>query len=430
MTDDTNRTTTAVPNQGGAYSSLALFAFVFAPFATGYFLSFLYRSISALIAPDLVRDLGVTSSGLGLLASVFFLGFAALQLPLGVMLDRYGAARVQSVLLLIAAGGAVMFAMAQSPSALILARCLIGVGCAGGLMAAFKAILKWYPPRRLALVSGCYMAVGGLGAMTASKPAEMALQLTDWRGLFLILAGMTIVSSLLIFFLAPRNDAAENPPHLSVQAREVAKIFSDKLFWRVGPLSVLGLGGSQSIQSLWVGPWLSDAVALTRDDIAARLFALNGAMTVGFIVTGWIADTLRARGVSTLHVMSAGTLLNIAALAAVTFLVDPAGWLHWIVFGFTCSVTALVYPLLARHFGGAFAGRANTANTLLVFAGSFGIQFAMGVIIDLWARDTAGAYPVVAYQTAFGAVLIGTVLAMVWMYRPGPDKDKAIADLV
>lgn len=427
MTDDKSRNAEAAAKSDKPYGPLGLFIFVFAPFATGYFLSFLYRSINALIAPDLVADLGATSSTLGLLTAAFFLGFAGLQLPLGVMLDRYGAARVQSVLLLVAATGALLFAFAPNTAALIAARALIGVGCAGGLMAAFKAIMRWFPPNRLALVNGCYMAVGGVGAMAATKPAEMVLQITDWRGLFVGLAVLTLISATLIFFLAPRGDGAENPPELKVQAREVSKIFGDRLFWRVAPLSVFGMGGAMSVQTLWAGPWLTDSVALARDEVATRLLVMNAAMTVGFIATGWISDSLRARGISTLHVMAGGTLVSMLALLAITVQIDPAGWLHWTLFGFTCNVTAIVYAMLARHFGGAFAGRGNTANTLLVFAGTFLIQSTMGVIIDLWPRDATGAYPTAAYQAAFGLVLLGLLLSVFWMYRPGADKDEALA---
>ncbi|MEX2408949.1 MAG: MFS transporter, partial [Rhodovibrionaceae bacterium] len=323
--------------------------------------------------------------------------------------------------------GAFLFAFAPNAAALILARTLIGVGCAGGLMAAFKAIMRWFPPNRLALVNGCYMAIGGLGAMAATKPAELALQLTDWRGLFLGLAVLTLISATAIFLLAPRGDAAENPPDLKVQTREISKIFKDKLFWRVAPVSIFGMGGSQAIQTLWAGPWLTDSVALARDEVATRLLVMNAAMAIGFIATGWIADTMRTRGLSTLHVLAGGTLVSMVALLAIALRIDPAGWLHWAAFGFTCNVAAIVYAMLARHFGSAFAGRGNTANTLLVFAGTFLIQFAMGVIIDQWPRDAAGAYPTAAYQTAFGLVLAGLLLSLFWMYRPGADKDEALA---
>ncbi|MDX1656183.1 MAG: MFS transporter, partial [Candidatus Competibacteraceae bacterium] len=112
---------------------------VFLPFAAGYFLSYLYRTVNAVISPDLVAELGLDASGLGLLTSAFFLSFALFQLPLGILLDRYGPRRVEAGLLLFAALGALLFAISDSLDGLMLGRALIGLGVSACLMAGFKA---------------------------------------------------------------------------------------------------------------------------------------------------------------------------------------------------------------------------------------------------------------------------------------------------
>lgn len=398
-----------------------LLLLVFIPFATGYFLSFLFRSINAVIATDLVRDLGLNASSLGFLTAAFFIAFAAIQLPLGVILDRYGAARVQALLLSIAALGSALFATADTMLDLSLARALIGIGCAGGLMAAFKAIIRWFPAKNLALVNGCYLSIGGIGAMSATHPIELMLTFTDWRGVFLTLSVLSILSAALILILVPRGDASENPPSLSIQVRELGGILTDRLFWRVAPVSVLGMGTTMSIQGLWAGPWLTDVADLSRIEVSHRLLAMAGAMAVGFIGVGYISDRLRAIGISSIKIMAAGTLISIIVLVAVLARVDLTGWWHWVLFGAIGNVTALVYPTLARHFGNAAAGRANTGNTMLVFAGTFAIQFAMGAIVDIWPRNEIGAYPAIAYQTAFGVAAICQVGGLIWLLWPGPD---------
>ena len=161
---------------------------VFVPFALGYFLSYLYRVVNAVIAPDLVRDVGLDANHLGLLTSAYFLTFAAFQLPLGILLDRLGPRRTEAALLLIAAAGAFVFASAESAAGLIAGRALIGLGVSACLMAAFKAFVVWFPSQRLPLVNGCQMAAGGLGALAATAPVEAALAFTDWRGVFLVSA--------------------------------------------------------------------------------------------------------------------------------------------------------------------------------------------------------------------------------------------------
>lgn len=408
----------------------ALFALVFLPFSTGYFLSFLFRSINAVIFPDLMRDVGVGAAGLGLLTAAFFIGFASVQLPLGLLLDRFGAARVQAGLMAVAALGALAFALATTPTGLVLARALIGVGCAGGLMAAFKAIVKWYPPQRLSFVNGCYLATGGLGAIVATRPVEAMLSFVDWRGVFVLLAFLSLLSAALIFALVPRGDRAEDPPPLRVQVEELRRILRDRLFWRLIPVSVMGMGGTLSIQGLWAGPWLADVAGLSRVEVADRLLALSVAMTAGFVLTGMVADRLRARGVSSLTTMAAGTVVTVAALAAITLRIDPTGWWHWLALGLFGQVTAIVYPALSRHFGAAYAGRAGTANTLLVFAGIFAMQFALGAIIGLWPRGADGRYPPGAYQIAFGLVVAATLASLAWLLRPGQDRRHALERVV
>jgi sugar phosphate permease len=106
---------------------------VLLPFAAGYFLSYFFRTINAVIAGQLTAELGLDASHLGLMTSVYFLTFAAIQLPLGVLLDRFGPRRVQSGLLLVAAVGAAMFARSNQFAALVVGRALIGFGVAGAL---------------------------------------------------------------------------------------------------------------------------------------------------------------------------------------------------------------------------------------------------------------------------------------------------------
>lgn len=138
------------------------------PFAFGYFLSYLYRAVNAVIAPDLTHDMGLDASALGLLTAAYFLTFAAFQLPLGILLDRYGPRRVEAALLIFAAIGAALFAWAPNEGTLIFARALIGFGVSACLMAAFKAYVMWFPMERLALINGIHLTAGGLGALMAT----------------------------------------------------------------------------------------------------------------------------------------------------------------------------------------------------------------------------------------------------------------------
>mgnify|MGYP005721060597 FL=1 len=167
-------------------NNLQKFMFIFLPFACGYFLSYLYRSTNAVLAPYLSNDLNLNAEQLGLITSAYFLTFGLFQLPLGVLLDKFGARRVQSILFLVAATGAILFSFGNNVWSLVIARGLIGLGVSGALMGAFKAFAVWFPKERLPLLIGLFMSAGGLGAIVASTPLEMAMQITDWRGVYLL----------------------------------------------------------------------------------------------------------------------------------------------------------------------------------------------------------------------------------------------------
>jgi MFS family permease len=131
-----------------------LIALVFLPFAVGYYLSYLFRTINGLISSVLTSNLALGAVDLGLLTSVYFLTFAAAQIPVGALVDRFGPRRVQAALLLIAASGAALFGAAQTFWALVLARAMIGLGVAAALTAGLKAIVLWFPKERVALLNG------------------------------------------------------------------------------------------------------------------------------------------------------------------------------------------------------------------------------------------------------------------------------------
>ncbi len=196
---------------GNAPSYATLLLRIFLPFALAYFLSYIFRGVNAVIFPYLERDVGITAGDLGLLTSAFFLFFAGCQPILGVMLDRYGPRRVQTVLMVTAAIGSAMFGLAASLPELIVARVLIGLGFAGGLMAAIKAITLWYPPERWGLITGFHMMAGGIGSMTATLPIQWSLSIISWQGLFFWLSGVCLVTAALLFAVVPERQRRAAP---------------------------------------------------------------------------------------------------------------------------------------------------------------------------------------------------------------------------
>ena len=265
-----------------------LIAFVFLPFAAGYYLSYLFRSINALISGQLTSDLALGAADLGLLTSVYFLTFAAAQIPIGVLLDRYGPRRIQSALLLVAAAGAALFGTAQGFVPLVVARAMIGLGVAAALMAGLKAIVLWFPRERVALVNSYLIMLGALGAVTATAPAERLLDWTGWRGLFELLAAATAACAVVIYFVVPEPVSVASS--VSSAPASLKTVYSDPRFWRLAPISATCVGSAWALQGLWAAPWLTDVEGLDRPSLITRLFVMAVALSFGALLLGTIAD--------------------------------------------------------------------------------------------------------------------------------------------
>ncbi|WLA47753.1 MFS transporter [Bradyrhizobium elkanii] len=177
----------------------ALVMRVFLPFAVGYYLSYLFRTINALIAAPLTSELGLDAGDLGLLTSVYFLTFAVAQIPVGILLDRYGPRLIQSVLLVAAAVGAALFATSDNLLMLLLGRALLGLGVAASLTAGLKALVLWFPKDRLPFLNGLMVMLGALGAVTTTSPAQWLLAWVGCRTLFALLAVFTAGCSAMIY---------------------------------------------------------------------------------------------------------------------------------------------------------------------------------------------------------------------------------------
>src|ERR1700741_607256 len=172
---------------------------VFCPFAAGYYLSYFYRYVNAVIAKDLVADFGLTPSDLGLLTSAYFLSFALAQLPLGVALDRFGPRRCTAALFCVAGAGALIFGPARDLTMLSIGRALIGLGVSAGLMGSIKAFTLWFPRERLTALSGWMIGIGSLGTLSATAPVEALLGPFGWRALFIALGALSVGAAALIF---------------------------------------------------------------------------------------------------------------------------------------------------------------------------------------------------------------------------------------
>ena len=401
-----------------------LFLRVFLPFALGYFISYFFRNVNAIIEADLVGDLGFSAASLGLLTSVYFISFASFQLPLGLLLDRFGPRRTESVLLIFAALGALIFSMAESLSGLILGRLLIGFGVSACLMASFKAYVLWFPPDRLPLMNGLQMVAGGLGAMSATVPLRTALEFTDWRGVFLILSGLTLFSALVLWLVYPEKEGSAGPVPMKKQLEGLKTVLTSRPFLAIAPLVMFSQSAQMAIQGLWAKPWLRDVAGLDEAECANHLMWMMAAMMAGFFLLGLLSERLyQARKISpvTVGVSAMAVFIVLQLLMAVGWTAQPM--LLMTAFSFFATAGILPYAGLSQIFPKALSGRVSTSLNLTVFLGAFAVQWGLGEIISLWPTQGKGYAPE-SYGAAFGSLAAFQLFGLLWFICLNSMKQK------
>ncbi len=387
---------------------------VFCPFAAGYFLSFFFRNVNAVISRDLARDFDLSSADLGFLTATYLLAFAAFQLPLGVLLDRYGPRRVLTALMCVAGTGALVFSLAQDFVMLSLGRALIGLGVSGCLMGAIKAFTLWFPLSRLATLNGLYLAIGGLGGLSATAPAEAFLGPFGWRALFSVLAAASVSAAALIFFLVPEKPLPGHGQTLRAQIAGFGRIFASTPFWRIALPLVVCHAVYQALQGLWLAPWLYDVAGFERAAVAGALFTTAVAYTVGSVFFGVSSDRLAGAGVSRLTVYKLGLVTSLAMFILLAAGVTAALPLILAVYGFSAISGALAYALFAPLFPPEMTGRVITASNVMMFATSFLFQWGIGAVLRFFP-EADGRYPLESYAVAFWSLAALQVAVVLWL---------------
>jgi sugar phosphate permease len=266
--------------------------------SANFFLSQFYRSTNAVIAPQLLRDLSLSTEDLGLLSASFFYAFGLAQIPITVLLDRVGARRMMTGFSLIGVVGAVGFSVADSLAMGILGRALLGIGMACNLMGTLKLLTLWFDPLRFATLSGIVFSIGTLGNMAATSPFVILVEWMGWREAIQVLAGLTLVLVTLFCIVVRDNpdepvqegSAARSPESPSHRLGDLRLLLRNKDYWIISYGTFVRYGVFAAFQTLWAGPFLMEGIGLSPVTAGNLIFLINVGLLLSSPLWGAVSD--------------------------------------------------------------------------------------------------------------------------------------------
>jgi MFS family permease len=387
---------------------------IFCVFAFGFFISNLLRSITATLTPVLTSEFDLSAGNLGLLAGGYFLGFSLMQIPAGLLLDKYGPKKVVAYLLLIALVSTISFAFAKSFTGLLISRFFIGVGVAACLMGPLTGYRVWFEDKYQQRANSWMLMVASFGFVISTLPVQILLPMIGWRSIFLIISILILLSIVLILVFAPswNNNVQNQNIQRAESTGRLSDVWKNKFFISLIPLAFLNYGGVQAIQTLWAGPWMLNVAGYSPLESATGLFWINITMLFAFMFWGYILPKFSSLGIDSMKIVKIGLPISYIVLFCIIIMGQKAGAMMFTLYILSSIVLSLTQPALALSFPQNLAGKSLTSLNVFIHSGTFFVQWGIGLLIDL--SKNMGANIITSYKISLSIFLILCILSYIF----------------
>lgn len=396
--------------------------------ATATTISQFYRNSVGVIATTLAAELQLTASQLGVVSSSFFLIFALCQIPVGIVIDRWGprAALLGSSAFVVA--GSLVFATAGGEAGLIAGRLLLGIGCSTFFMAPLVIYARAFPPKTFATLAGIQLSISSFGTLGATVPLAWATATAGWRAAFLATAIFAAVFAAAVAIVVRGPAAGPTPGQPRESLREALRGVGAAVriggFWPLFLMSFSTYSTFGLIIGLWGGPYLAHVHGADLDVQGRALFVMAAAQIAGTLIWG-TADRLFG---AYKPLAVTGAVVTVLLMIMLILLGHAGAPRHVAVIygllGFSCAYA----PILVAHSKSLFppeiTGRGLSLINMGTMAGSFTTQWLTGLVV----REIAGPaaiYPLTAFQAAFAMQAALLAVATLW-YCTAPDPRRAL----
>ncbi len=389
--------------------------------AAGFGYAFFQRVAPSVMVADLMRDFAVGAAVLGNLSALYFYSYAALQIPIGALLDRWGARIMLTLSLVIAAFGSFLFATAGALASAYAGRLLVGIGSAVAFVATLTLISRWFPPNRFAFLSGMTMMVAMASAVASQNFLPHAVAAAGWRAIMMAGVVMAAVLAAGVWIIVRDHPAQSDDPVRAkstwrMLGRGIAVTTNNWRIWNVALLASCLTGPVLAIAGLWGVPYFAVRYGLDTPQAASVTSLMFFGWALGAPLFGWLSDHIGRRkppllGVSLLNTALLAVLvfwpgLPLAGAMVVVFLAGMAGA------GMSPSF-AVAREITRPEIHGAVIG---FVNSLTIGAGAL-LQPIVGLVLDSrWSGemlDGARVYSLEAYTLALSTIVVFSAMGIV-----------------
>lgn len=395
--------------------------------AASYLLVNTYRLSTAVVAEELMGAFQIAGAELGTLHASFFIIYAAMQIPTGVLVDSIGPRRTATGGGLLMNAGAILFGLAQSYPTGFLGRFLIGLGGSVIFVSILRFCASWYTAEEFGTMNGLSFAMAGVGGIVATTPFALLVGATGWRTSILLFAATGLILAVATYTLirdSPERAGFEpmegvpepDRPSASESWGFLTDVVRDRLTWAVFVILFCTGGVNLTLFGLWGIPYVRQVYGTTV--FVASLFTLSGGigMAVGPPLFGWLSDRTGLRT----ELVVLGATLYTTILGVVAVFGDPPLPVIGVAFlmtGVLYGTFVLTYPLIKERNPDRASGIALGTINGASFFGAAVFPSAMGLILDsYWTGELSGGarvYTITGYRVAFGLAAFAAFLTLI-----------------
>jgi len=380
-----------------------------------YLYEFIHRVAPSVMIPELSESFGVSAAAIGSISAYYYYAYASVQIPVGMLLDKYGCKILLTIAACLVAIGSWMFPVFDTIAMAKFARILIGLGSAVAFISCLKLATTWFPVQRFALIIGLTNLLGVIGAILGGKPLANLVDTSGWRYTLFLSAFIGVCFAIILPFIIRDKPSATN---IKAQAilKQLSSILKNKTLWAQAILATLMVAPVASLSELWEVSYLVKKINISRPDAAEISSVTFAGIALGGPIIGWLSDLLNARR----QVMLVGAFISLLASASILYLPIKSIVLlsvaHFI-FGFATSSMLLCFAVsvtMVPEYSKATAiGFINT----IVVAGSAIFQPLIGVMIDKLNIIRPEA-TVLNYQVALSSLIVCQISAIILLLVP------------